>query len=265
MYHLIIPIISVISSLSCLPYTDVESSDVLRPYPKIIAHRGFWNTDGSAENSLTAIKEAVRIGADGVEFDLRVTADDSIVVVHDAIVEGMTVAKSSFMDLRSISLPNGERIPTLYEYLLTASQYPQLELFVELKTSQSVSKVLSIISSFKLRNKITFISFWGSICNEIITNYEGANVELLLKSNQKVVQPVDFSPGYTGMAYQMSVLKRDPFLIIQGKDSGLSITVWKINSIKDFLWAKEIEADYVISDYPDILIKQVSGHYAILN
>ena len=49
--------------------------------PLIIAHRG-----GSAlapENTLFAIRKAIELGADGVEFDLQITRDEEIVLYHD--------------------------------------------------------------------------------------------------------------------------------------------------------------------------------------
>lgn len=52
----------------------------------VYGHRGC--TEGPRENTLEAFVEARRRGADGVEFDVRRSADGALVVHHDAAVEG---------------------------------------------------------------------------------------------------------------------------------------------------------------------------------
>jgi glycerophosphoryl diester phosphodiesterase len=48
----------------------------------VLAHRGALS--GSSENTLDAFREARRVGADGVELDVRLSADAALVVHHDA-------------------------------------------------------------------------------------------------------------------------------------------------------------------------------------
>ena len=55
------------------------------PYPRICAHRGF-NTI-APENSLPAFGAAIALGADEIEFDLRLTADGEVISLHDARLE----------------------------------------------------------------------------------------------------------------------------------------------------------------------------------
>lgn len=54
---------------------------------EIFAHRGC--TEGFVENTVGASVEARRLGADGVEFDVRRSADGALVIHHDALVEGV--------------------------------------------------------------------------------------------------------------------------------------------------------------------------------
>lgn len=57
----------------------------------VIAHRG--NHENAPENTILAFKNAVAIGADYVEVDLRTTKDSQLVVMHDATLDRMTDAK----------------------------------------------------------------------------------------------------------------------------------------------------------------------------
>ena len=54
---------------------------------EIFAHRGC--TEGFVENTIEAFVEARRLGADGVEFDVRRSADGALVIHHDARVAGV--------------------------------------------------------------------------------------------------------------------------------------------------------------------------------
>ena len=49
---------------------------------QVIAHRGFWKTEGSAQNSITALEKAADAKLYGSEFDVLMTADGKIVVNH---------------------------------------------------------------------------------------------------------------------------------------------------------------------------------------
>ena len=49
--------------------------------PEIIAHRGASYL--APENTLTAFRKAMEIGADGVEMDVQQTGDKKLVIHHD--------------------------------------------------------------------------------------------------------------------------------------------------------------------------------------
>ena len=62
---------------------DSRGPDPLWPGPKGFAHRGLHRGSDFPENSLIAVAAALELGA-GIECDLRLTADDKILVFHDA-------------------------------------------------------------------------------------------------------------------------------------------------------------------------------------
>jgi glycerophosphoryl diester phosphodiesterase len=64
----------------------------------VFAHRGC--TQGFVENTIDAFAEARRLGADGVELDVRLTADGALAVHHDAEIPGLgVIAALSVADL----------------------------------------------------------------------------------------------------------------------------------------------------------------------
>jgi glycerophosphoryl diester phosphodiesterase len=84
----------------------------------ITGHRGALGTE--PENTLRSFRRAVADGCDEIELDLRVTADDHLVVLHDATVDRTTsgfgeVAAMRLDELRSLDAGLGEVVPTWAE------------------------------------------------------------------------------------------------------------------------------------------------------
>lgn len=77
----------------------------------VIAHRGSGPFGPERENTVAAFEAAARLGADGVELDVRRTADRRLVVHHDATLE----SGAAICELTSAELPS--YLPSLAEAL----------------------------------------------------------------------------------------------------------------------------------------------------
>jgi glycerophosphoryl diester phosphodiesterase len=75
----------------------------------VVAHRGASRAE--KENTLAAFRRAGEMGADGVELDVRRTADDRLVVHHDPLLRDGRMIR----DTRTVDLPPD--IPTLSDAL----------------------------------------------------------------------------------------------------------------------------------------------------
>ena len=62
---------------------------------KVIAHRGFWDTPGSAQNSIAALIKADSIGCYGSEFDVWLSKDNVLIVNHDPRFKGKRMETST--------------------------------------------------------------------------------------------------------------------------------------------------------------------------
>ena len=131
--------------------------------PVIIAHRGASHY--APENTLAAFQLAVEQGADGIELDVRLSADGHLVVIHDASVRRTTngrgwVANLTLGQLRELNvsehcpkraggaLPR-QQIPTLDEVFETLGN--QLLINVELKPLVRHTKILSEKVAFTIQ------------------------------------------------------------------------------------------------------------------
>ncbi len=102
-------------------------ANVALPERGLCAHRGAMATH--PENTLAAFREAIRHGAHMIEFDVRLTRDNELVLMHDATVDRTTdgegaVAEMTFAEIRALDAGGwkgeafrGEKVPALREAL----------------------------------------------------------------------------------------------------------------------------------------------------
>jgi len=106
---------------------DLMAADPPLPQRGLCAHRGAMGTH--PENTLPALEEALRLGAQMIEFDVRLTRDGALVLMHDdrverttdgdGRVEAMTLERVRQLDagIRKDRRFAGTRVPTLGEAL----------------------------------------------------------------------------------------------------------------------------------------------------
>lgn len=252
-------LLSIMILPSCSMYElDEENiiSNQLTRKTKIIAHRGYWKAEGACDNSIKALVSAIDIGVDGVEFDLRMTKDDSVVVYHDGIINGSIITQTYYKDLLSETLPNGEKIPTLRDYLRIAKSIPSVELFIEIKVDRAVEPTIKILKEEGVNNPIMFISFSEKACEQIIAIDSSLRVSPLQPLSQDVTSSKIKDLGYTGIAYTTSYYHNNTEVIDKALYNGMTLTTWVANTIKEYDWFYRHGFNYVISDDPLRLINQ---------
>jgi glycerophosphoryl diester phosphodiesterase len=82
-----------------------------------VAHRGDPYTH--RENTLASVRSALRLGADAVEVDVRLTADGVPVLLHDATLERLWGAEAAVADLsyEALARATGRGVPSLADAL----------------------------------------------------------------------------------------------------------------------------------------------------
>src|SRR5665213_852735 len=116
----------------------------------VIAHRG--NSAFFPENTLEAFQQGMALGADALEFDVRLSHDGKAVVIHDSTLERTTngtgaVSALTLDDLQRLDAGHGFtrdggrtfpfrgrgiRIPA-FDFVLSA--FPGVPMIVEIKTA----------------------------------------------------------------------------------------------------------------------------------
>ena len=115
---------------------------------KVIAHRGYWKCEGSAQNSIASLTKAAEAKVYGSEFDVQLTKDKEIVVNHDDSIQGICIFDTPFAELKDLKLSNGEKLSTLDDYLVAGKKLTGTQLILEIKphrTEEAENEAVRII------------------------------------------------------------------------------------------------------------------------
>ena len=236
----------------------------LQAQTEIIAHRGFWKTDGAAENSLSALIKADSIKAYGSELDIWLSSDGVPIVNHDPHVtldgEKLIVQDTPANVLTQVKLSNGENLPTLESYLDTFKDCHNTKLIIEFKGHRTkyqedelTEKVLKMVRDRKLQNRVEYISFSLNFVTKTIHLDPLAHVYYLTGNlpPQQIKQI-----GAAGIDYHYSVIKNNPEWVKESHDLGLKVNVWTVNSPEDIQQMIDLKVDFITTDEP-LLVEEM--------
>ena len=225
-----------LATLAMLTVVGTSTAKSPKTQTNVIAHRGYWKTSGSHENSIASIKKAVEHKMYGAEFDVWLTADNVPVVYHNSkTANGILIQNTTLADLRAKAdkLPNGEVIPTLDEYL-TAWNHGSTKLICEIKRHRDDQRNRDIVhETIKVMNAHNV----GADEAQYIT-FGRTSIEELLKADvpQEIIYlNGDMTPqelkdwGVDGFDYSYKVLDQHPEWIQEARELGLSSNVWTID------------------------------------
>ena len=240
---------------------DMQAQDHCKKFfldNKVVAHRGAWKQKNIPQNSIASLREAFRLGCAGSEFDVRMTADERIVLCHDDTFFGKTVEYSTYDDLSKTKLPNGETIPLLEAILLEGMKQTDTRLFLEIKpastresTMRSTAKIVNLVNTVGAQPWVFYITFDYDAAKLIKLLSSSASVAYL-SGNVTVEELVN--DKITGLDYNRDVLKKDKSIVEKARREGLSLNVWTVNSPEDMDFFIAQGFDYITTDEPETLL-----------
>ena len=235
----------------------MASVAALTAQPKVVAHRGYWNIEGSAQNSLASFTNADAIKAFGSEIDVWFTGDGHLVVNHDRMHGGLDMTKATLKQIKELRLPNGEEIPTIDQYLQHVVKMPNTRLIFEMKSNPDLNRedmavklAIKKLEEYDLLDRTDIIAFSINTCLEF---------KKLLPDTKIMYLDGDFTPskikdlGLAGIDYSTTTLRQHPQWVAQAHELGLEVNVWTVNSVEDMNYFIELGVDYITTDNPEQL------------
>ena len=226
--------------------------------PKIVAHRGYWRTDGSAQNSITSLQKAAAVGCYGSEFDVWLTADGVPVVFHDATIDGIRIEDTTFATLMNHRLQNGEFIPTLQQYLTEGSKIEGCQLILEIKPHRNevrdkriADMCVELVRTLGLEKKTEYISFSKVVCQRLHEISPESKVAYL---NGELSPAQIKEMGLTGIDYNEKVFVKHPEWLQEAKQLGVEVNVWTVDGEENLRHHVNLEGvDIITTNDPEIL------------
>ena len=235
-----------LSGCSIVGGIDDDLNQEVTPFRKVIAHRGYWG-GRVPENSRASLQRALTLNIYGTEFDVHETKDGKIVVNHDTTFWGDNISSSTYDELCKLSMPNGEKIPLLSDFLsIRRDAETSVILIIELKNC-SVEKVVDLVAEYQLQDQVEYISFSLVSCQQLAALQYG-NKTFYLGGD---LTPLELKEqGILGFDYHYTVLQAHPEWIEEALDNGMRAMVWTVddrNMINEFLQQNV----YVTTNYPE--------------
>jgi glycerophosphoryl diester phosphodiesterase len=244
--------------------------------PLVAAHRGgalLW-----PENSLTAYRQALALGADFLETDVHLTADDEVVVLHDPTLDRTTTGGGRVRavrraDLSTLRLRSGDgavtqdAVPTLAQLLdLLAASRARLLLEIKVDADRQrypgiEEKVLGVVNARGLADRVVVMAFEAETVRRVRALDPSIRVALLVgraRVEREGVPPREAvrwtrELGASHLGIDHRVL--DSGVMEAARAAGISVGAWTVNDEADLRRVIAIGVNLVVSDRPDLALR----------
>ena len=244
--------------------------------PLILGHRGASAL--APENTLAAFSRAISDGADGIEFDVRLSRDGVAVVIHDASlkrtgllnrpVSELTAAELCEVDVGSWFAESfkGERLPTLAQVFELFSANDGL-LYVEMKCEPDEGEALAAEVGRLTRNS-------EMVDRVVVESFDHSAIATIKRIDSEIRTAALFEPKLTRPISTIRRLKMvDAALAVaadelalhhtlaaervveKARQAGLEVVIW---TVEDSAWIKRARAlgiKAVISNDPGSMLR----------
>jgi glycerophosphoryl diester phosphodiesterase len=242
----------------------------------VIGHRG--NRAYAPENTIESFTQAVNLGADAIEFDVRLSADGIPVVHHDPTLNRTTdgigeIARTSFVKLKELDAGAnftrdggktypyrgaGHRIPTFEEVV---EAFPSTPLLIEIKDPLAAPLIREIIEKHKAEQRCLIDSYselavrrfqdsriaWGAAQDDVASLMK----QVLLR--QRVTR-MPYNALCVPLSYKGLPLPVRRFAKV-ARAHGRQVHVWTINDPAEALSLWKDGINGIISDDPALILK----------
>jgi glycerophosphoryl diester phosphodiesterase len=192
---------------------------------KIQGHRGSKGTH--PENTLAAFQEALDAGADGIELDLRIGTDGTIVIQHDPLNQ------------------TNEPILTLEELFTMLRGQREILVNLELK-EQCVDKLLQLVKQFSYEKRVYYSSFNIDHLKEIRNQDQQATLSYLVDYLPTLEE---IPPIHLKILSPKETLVTKKFVKTMQK-AGYRVIPWTVNNPARAKELAQMGIDEIITDYP---------------
>ncbi|RMI34582.1 glycerophosphodiester phosphodiesterase family protein [Streptomyces triticirhizae] len=252
----------------------------------VIAHRGA--SEDAPEHSLAAYRRAIEDGADGLECDVRLTADGHLVCVHDRRVNRTSNGRGAVSALELAELaeldfaagrpvaggPAGEApdtvdpersaVLTLERLLrLVASADRPVDLAIETKhptrwAGQVEERLLALLDRHPVPGEVRVMSFSARSLHRVRRAAPGLPTVFLMHFALPRHRGGRLPAGVGIAGPSVRMLRRDPGYVARARTAGHRVHVWTVDRPEDVELCAELGVDAIITNRPRTVREQLA-------
>jgi glycerophosphoryl diester phosphodiesterase len=242
------------------------------PRPTLLAaHRGgslLW-----PENSLLAFKNALALGADFIEFDVHLSRDGEVMVIHDATLDRTTTGSGPVRDrtlaeLKTVRLKDRsgavtqEPMPTLDEVTAVAAQAGR-RMLLEIKVDPAKARYPGIEEKV-----MALLDRHGMVASTVVMSFEAPTWRRIRELRPDVATCALYSARTlrrAGLTAELDVLKAagvgyigvehtavDAAAVAEARRAGVGVGAWTVNDAGEMKRMIEAGVTILITDQPDV-------------
>jgi glycerophosphoryl diester phosphodiesterase len=257
--------------------------------PQVVAHRG--SSEVNAEHTLGAYIAALDEGAEGLECDVRLTADGHLVCVHDrrvdrttnaqGLVSTMELAQLDELDFAAWKNPWADlddeapeidlekrKVLTLRRLIEAVADYDRtVDLAIETKHPTRYAglverQLVDLLDEYDLTRKgapVRVMSFSYVALNRVKRLAPDVDVVMLIDRlySWQMTKKLVGADWIAGPG--IDLLRENPRFRRKLQHSGRTIHVWTVNTPEDLDLCVEIGAEAVITDTPGLALAHLRG------
>jgi len=242
------------------------------PRPTLLAaHRG--GSLLSPENSLLAFKNALALGADFIEFDVHLSRDGEVMVIHDATLDRTTTGSGPVRDrtlaeLKTVRLKDRssavtqEPMPTLDEVTAVAAQAGR-RMLLEIKVDPAKARYPGIEEKV-----MALLDRHGMVASTVVMSFEAPTWRRIRELRPDVATCALYSARTlrrAGLTAELDVLKAagvgyigvehtavDAAAVAEARRAGVGVGAWTVNDAGEMKRMIEAGVTILITAQPDV-------------
>lgn len=220
----------------------------------IVAHRGAKSL-AKIENTIESFQIAIDLNIKMVEFDVRRTKDNQLIVFHNPSIKKKKISDITYSELCDITRKHGYEVPRLIDVLRLCQGKIQLD--VELKECGYEKEVISLVTSYFSYNQFIVKSFSDQVVKEVkqldpniftglLIGREKATLIERLQEIYPIKRLKDTNADFVAAHYHLVTR----FLIYLCKKHKYEIFVWTVNEDKIYKRLIKQRVTAIVTDYP---------------
>ncbi len=240
---------------------------------KVIAHRG-WS--GSyPENTLIGMREAIKLGCHMIEFDVAMTRDRKLIIIHDNTLTRTTdgvgeVGEWDYRALRGLDAGSwfhpkyeGTKLPSLDEVLLI-SRGCGMEVNIEIKKEcweeelqeDGVEhQLIHAVNRYGVHDRVIVSSFRWSLIERIHKIDPTIRTALLHYKDVGKLDPAALKEKYGIVAFNPHCIDLTQKFVDNCHEAGLEVFPFTVNNYKDMEKYFDMGVDGMFTNHPNRMFK----------